>query len=85
MAVHERLDHIVRDPHILGGEPTIKGTRIPVRSIVIIHQLYGDFEQVRRAFPTAPEPALREALAFYKSHRAEIDRHIQENESDVDA
>jgi uncharacterized protein (DUF433 family) len=32
-----RRDHqlIVRDPVILGGEPIIRGPRVPVRSIVL--------------------------------------------------
>lgn len=35
---------IIRDPRILGGEPTVKGTRIPVWSIVVTHRYYGDTE-----------------------------------------
>ena len=71
---------IVRDPKVCGGEPTIRGTRVPVRSIVIQWQYYADLERVRSAFPNVDIPALKEALAYYEAHREEIDRLIEENE-----
>ena len=71
---------IVRDPKILGGEPTVRGTRVPVRSIVISNARYGgNLEQVCRAFSLDPE-TVKAALAFYEANRSEIDWHIRENE-----
>jgi len=71
---------IVRDPRVWGGEPTIHGTRVPVSSIVIEWQLTKDEQQVARAFPRVDLDAIREALAYYDSHREAIDRLIEENE-----
>ena len=71
---------IVREPGVCGGEPTIRGTRVPVRSIAIQWQYYGDLERVRSAFPQIDIPAIEEALAYYEAHREEIDRLIEENE-----
>jgi len=71
---------IVCDPRVLGGEPTIRGTRVPVSSIVVEWQLTGDEQQVARAFPRIDLDAIREALVYYESHRAELDRLIEENE-----
>ena len=34
--------HIVRNPEILAGEPTIRGTRIAVRKIVETARLYAN-------------------------------------------
>lgn len=73
---------VVREPRILGGEPTIKGTRVPVRSIVLAHRRYGDAERVRQAYPMLDRAAVEEALAFYTANREEIDQHIAENETD---
>jgi uncharacterized protein (DUF433 family) len=71
---------IVRDPTIQGGEPVIRGTRVPVRSIVLARDRYrGDLTRVARAF-TVDEAAVKAALAFYKTHKAEIDRIIDGNE-----
>ena len=40
---------IVRNPRIQGGEPTIRGTRVPVRSIVIArgHVERGDITEAQ--------------------------------------
>ena len=71
---------VVRDPSVCGGEPTIAGTRAPVRSIVIQWQFYRDMERVHQAFPSVDIPTLEEALAYYEAHRDEVDRLIEANE-----
>jgi uncharacterized protein (DUF433 family) len=71
----------VRDPAIVGGEPVIEGTRVPVRSLVIIYRLYGDEARVLKAFPHVSRAAVEEALAYYEANREEIDRDIAENEA----
>jgi uncharacterized protein (DUF433 family) len=76
---------IVRDPNICGGEPTVAGTRVPVRSIVIQWQYHNNIEQVRRAFPRLSIPAVQAALAYYAAHRDEIDRLIEESEKAASA
>lgn len=63
-----------------GGEPTIEGTRVPVRSIVIQWRHHGDLEDVRRAYPRLDIQAIREALGFYEQNREEIDRLIEQND-----
>ncbi len=79
-AMPRHFSRIVRDPVIVGGEPTVQGTRVPVRSIVVLHQLYGDTERLRRAFPRLGDDDIREALDFYSAHREEVDALITENE-----
>jgi uncharacterized protein (DUF433 family) len=71
---------IVRNPRVQGGEPTIRGTRVPVRSIVVARDRYhGELARVAQAF-AVDEAAVRAALAFYDANKAEIDRIIDENE-----
>ena len=74
--------HIVRNPLVLGGEPTVASTRVPVRSIVIAWQLHRDLNRVCRAYPMLSRADVEEALNFYSQHRDEIDRYIAENEDD---
>jgi uncharacterized protein (DUF433 family) len=74
--------HIVRNPLVLGGEPTVAGTRVPVRSIVLAWELHQDMERVCRAYPMLSHGDVADALAFYDQHRAEIGRYIAENEDD---
>ena len=71
---------IIQDPRICGGDPTVAGTRVPVASVVIQWQLYGDYDRVQEAFPRLDIPAIKSALEFNENNRAEIDRLIEENE-----
>ncbi|MGH2355765.1 MAG: DUF433 domain-containing protein [Chloroflexota bacterium] len=71
--------HIVRNPKILGGEPSVRGTRIPVRSLVTSLRRYGTPAQVAGAY-ALPVDVVEEGLAYYAAHREEIDGLIQENE-----
>ena len=84
MAVHaarrEPGRQIVRDPRILDGEPTIGGTRVPVRSVVQVFQVERDLDAVGEAFPMLDRSSIERALAFYSAHRDEIDRYIAENQ-----
>lgn len=77
-----RFSHIVRDPRVCGGEPTIKGTRIPVRAVVIEYQRSNDVEWVRKGYPGLDIATIRETLAFYETNREEIDRDIAANEAE---
>lgn len=75
-----RADAIVRVPTIHGGEPIVRGTRVSVRSVVVAFERYqGDVERTARAFTIEPDD-VRAALAYYESHKAEIERFIEERE-----
>jgi uncharacterized protein (DUF433 family) len=74
------LHLIVCNPRVQGGEPVIRGTRVPVRSIVIASEEYaGDLARVGGAF-SVDIAAVRAALEYYEQHRAEIDRIIEKHE-----
>lgn len=70
---------IGRNPAILGEEPTAKGTRVPVRSVVVGYGRHRDIDRVCAAYSLDAE-AVQQALAFYAAHREEIDWHMRENE-----
>jgi uncharacterized protein (DUF433 family) len=70
---------VVRDPRILGGEPTLEGTRVPVRSIVEASRFAMSIDEIVDAYPMLDHTSVEAALAFYRRHQAEIDRHIAEN------
>jgi uncharacterized protein (DUF433 family) len=77
---HRTGSPIVRDRDVLGGEPTVAGTRVPVRSIVIAMGRYGgDATRVGQAYRLDPE-TVRKAIAYYRRHRDEIDALIRDNE-----
>jgi uncharacterized protein (DUF433 family) len=76
---------IVRNPNVCGGDPTIAGTRIPVQSVVVSYQIYGDVGRVRQAYPRLDETDIQAALTYYDAHREEIDRLIAENEQAIES
>lgn len=69
---------IEKVPGVQGGEPVIKGTRTPVRTIVGYFQAYqGDPEEVHRAMSHLTEVQIEAAMAYYNDHTAEIDGHVE--------
>jgi uncharacterized protein (DUF433 family) len=71
---------IVSDPAILGGEPVIAGTRVPVRAVVLMYRMHGgDLSLVQRSLPTLTVQGIRLALDYYEQHRREILNHMRKN------
>ncbi|HEV8638442.1 MAG TPA: DUF433 domain-containing protein [Chloroflexota bacterium] len=72
---------IVRNPRIHGGEPIIRGTRVPVRSVVLSMEddYPGDLQALAQAYGVSVE-AVEAALAYYRAHKDEIDRFIEKRE-----
>lgn len=72
---------ITRKPGVCGGRACIDGTRMPVWSLVN-HRLIGFTEsEILYNFPSITPQDLKNAWAYYKANKAEIDQDIQGNES----
>lgn len=57
-------ERIVSDVNICGGEPCVKGTRIPVR-VVLSHLAAGDtVGDLKKDFPKLTEPDIRACLEY---------------------
>ena len=57
-------DHIVSDVNVCGGEPCIKGTRIPVR-IILSHLAAGETSAgLIKEFPNITETDVRACLEY---------------------
>ena len=61
MNYHER---IVRDPHIAGGEPVIKGTRVTLRTVLASLAEGASTVEILADFPTLSAEDVRAAIAF---------------------
>ncbi len=57
-------DLIVRDPQVCGGVPVVKGTRVPVKTILSSLATGDRPEDILRSFPTLSEEALWAVIAF---------------------
>lgn len=69
-------------PGVMGGEPCIVRTRIPVWLLVRARQLGTGEGELLGAYPTLRAEDLTNAWAYYRSHKAEIESQIIENEDD---
>lgn len=88
----ELLQWIVRDiggafpgiesrPGVLGGDPCIVRTRIPVWLLAQARILGSSEADILRAYPTLRAEDLTNAWAYYRAHRDEIEQQIKENEA----
>ena len=57
-------DRIVRDPHVVGGEPVLKGTRVTLRTVLASLAEGATTAQILADFPTLSEEDVRAAIAF---------------------
>ena len=71
--------YVTRDPKILSGEPIIKGTRTPVRSIVEMTRIGYSAEDIVRGLPHLNLAEVYDALSYYYDNQAEIDDYIERN------
>ena len=72
--------YIIQNQEIHGGEPIIKKTRFPVRSIVFYIIKQGMLpEELVQEFPQLTLAAVHEALSYYYENKKEIEDLILEN------
>src|SRR5688572_3517666 len=57
-----KFPRIVRNPRVQGGEPVVRGTRVPVRAIVIAWQECRDAAVLLEAYPRLTQSDVAEAL-----------------------
>jgi len=55
---------IVRDMKCCGGEPVLRGTRVPLRTVLASLAEGAEVEQILTDFPTLTAEAVRAVIAF---------------------
>jgi uncharacterized protein (DUF433 family) len=74
-------EHIGVKPGHCGGKPHILGHRVKVQHVAVWHERMGmSAEEIVATYPTLSLPAVYAALAYYHSHRAEIDADMEADE-----
>lgn len=71
--------YVTRNEKILSGEPIIKGTRTPVRSIVEKMRIGYTPEDVVRGLPHLTLAQVYDAMSYYYDNEAEINDYIERN------
>lgn len=75
--------HIICIEDICGGEPIIKGTRMPVRSIIKYLKIGETVESILEDFPQLNASQIYDCLSYYYEHQSEIDKYIEINEKEA--
>lgn len=68
-------------PEVCGGEPCIVRTRIPVWLLEQARRMGTSEQQLLAAYPTLRAEDLVNAWGYARSHAAEIDTQIRDNET----
>lgn len=71
--------YIIKDEHILRGEPIIKGTRTSVRAIVETWRMGTTPEEIPKGLPHLTLAQVFDALSYYSDHQDEINAYIERN------
>ena len=79
MTVATEDRYVVRDDTILGGEPIVAGTRVPVRAVVELWRLGVAPEEVPTHLPHLTPAQVFDALSYFMDHQAEIQRYMDQN------
>jgi uncharacterized protein (DUF433 family) len=66
-------------PGIGGGYPQVRGTRIPVRSIVAYYRTLNDVERIRAMFPYLTLEQIQGALDYYAACPTRVDEDFERN------
>jgi uncharacterized protein (DUF433 family) len=63
-SLERSLTHVVSDPDICGGRPTVRNTRVPVHTVYEIKQLGASDAELLEDFPSLTPETLDAALAY---------------------
>ena len=74
--------NIQKTEGVCGGYARIRNTRIPVWTIVSLHNQGADEAELLRNFPSLTLFDLAATRAYYATHRAEIDRLIASHDEE---
>jgi uncharacterized protein (DUF433 family) len=79
--IGEAFPGIESNPDVMGGDPCIVRTRIPVWLLEQYRRLGTSEADLLSNYPTLRAEDLVNAWAYARAHRDEIDRQIEEQES----
>lgn len=69
--------YVTKTKAVCGGEPVIKGTRVPVRVIAECWRSGMAVEEIRDAYPHLALAQIFDALSYAEDHAEEIERQCE--------
>lgn len=74
--IETRHFHIEKDPAKYDGKAVVKGTRVPVASIVNHYRSGMSIEEILEGYPSLTPAQLFDALSYYFDNKDEIDQEL---------
>jgi uncharacterized protein (DUF433 family) len=78
------LANLVKSPEVCGGRLRIEGTRVTVNQIVSLYKRGMNAEEIADEYPQLNLAQVYTALAYYHSHREEVEAEILAEETDAE-
>lgn len=78
----EGASFVQRTPGVCGGDACVRNTRVPVWAVIQMLQMGRTKAEVLADLPSMIEPDLDVVWAYYRSHLAEIEANIAENDDE---
>ena len=75
--------YITRAPDVCGGRPVVRGTRVPVQTIVGYCKLGITTDEILAGLPHLTAAQVFDALSYYHDHQAEIEADIAASEPET--
>jgi len=69
--------YIEKNPDKYEGKAIVKGTRVPVASIINHYQSGMSIEEILEGYPNIKPTQLFDALSYYFDHKKEIDKELE--------
>jgi uncharacterized protein (DUF433 family) len=69
--------YIEKDPGRYEGKPVVKGTRVPVASLINHYRSGMSIEDILEGYPNVTPAQLFDALSYYFDNKAEIDSDLE--------
>ena len=84
LAAHRASIHpyIIRKKGVCGGRSIVRGTRIPVWSLIQWYKQGMTIEDIMREFSQLKPAQVHDAFSYYYDNRKEIEKDIAENETE---
>jgi len=77
--------YVTRKKGVCGGRSIVRGTRIPVWSLISWYKQGMTIEDVMREFPQLKPAQVHDAFSYYYDNRKEIEKDMAENEMEPHA
>ena len=68
--------HVRTKEGIQGGKPTIKGSRLPVSTLIIHYKTGKDTDEILELYPQLKPAQVYDAISYYHDHREQMEKEI---------